>query len=77
MVGQKKIAPKYYLLAGKNRIDGLLYVKHADTLSLYWMEVDKTHKSRKSTAYLVAGPRIGRAIENEFAIYDFPKGYEN
>jgi len=66
-----------YLLANKNTIGGLLHLRNNDTLSLYLMAVDKTYNPRISAGNLLVGLCILRAIESQFKIYDFLKGYED
>jgi len=65
-----------FLHANGNCIGGLLHLKHHNTLSLYLMAVDKAYNPRISTGNLLVGLCIGRAIENQFKVYDFLKGYE-
>ncbi|HNS57281.1 MAG TPA: GNAT family N-acetyltransferase, partial [Smithellaceae bacterium] len=65
-----------FLHANENCIGGLLHLKHHHTLSLYLMAVDKAYNSRISAGNLLVGLCIGRAIANQFKVYDFLKGYE-
>ncbi len=65
-----------FLLANGNTIGGLLHLKHNHTLSLYLMAVDKMYNPRISVGNLLVGMCIIRAIENQFEVYDFLKGYE-
>jgi len=65
-----------FLQANGNVIGGLLHLKHNHVLSLYLMAVDKAYNPRISTGNLLVGLCIVRAIENQFEVYDFLKGYE-
>ena len=65
-----------FLLANGKAIGGLLHLKHNHTLSLYLMAVDKMYNPRISAGNLLVGMCIIRAIENQFEVYDFLKGYE-
>ncbi len=65
-----------FLLANGNTIGGLLHLKHNQTLSLYLMAVDKAYNPRISAGNLLVGLCIVRAIESQFRVYDFLKGYE-
>jgi CelD/BcsL family acetyltransferase involved in cellulose biosynthesis len=65
-----------FLLANGNTIGGLLHLKHNQTLSLYLMAVDKAYNPRISAGNLLVGLCIIRAIESQFEVYDFLKGYE-
>ena len=66
-----------FLLANENTIGGLLHLKHNHALSLYLMAVDKAYNPRISAGNLLVGLCIVRAIENQFRVYDFLKGYED
>lgn len=65
-----------FLEANGNIIGGLLHLRHNSTLSVYLMAVDKKYNPRISAGNLLVGLCIGRAIQSQFTIYDFLKGYE-